>query len=130
MKIINGVELPNLDPSSLDPGKYSGTVELRGAEKNESVPFKFDLPGNPKDDAPTNIIGWSLDGDLLAPDAELRTGDILGFSSNPLGIIDHVGIVVDAGNFLHADEKCQQVVCEELNRRRHQIKAVGRLLGT
>lgn len=127
LKILKGIELPNLDPAALSPGNYIGTVELRGADRSETASFTFELPGATPSSRPIDILGWSFDGELLSANAELQPADILGFSKNPLGLIEHVGIVTDAGNFMHADEKCGQVVCEALSRCRHLVKAVGRI---
>jgi cell wall-associated NlpC family hydrolase len=76
---------------------------------------------------PENPMRWRDFADLLPPDAALKPFDVLLFDSTTnLGIIDHMGIVIDSANFMHSDRRCGQVVCEPIDRHLVQVKAVGR----
>ena len=74
---------------------------------------------------PEKPIGWRKHGVVLPKGTELQRDDILFFAGQ-LGMVEHVGVVIGPGDFLHADRRCGQIVCEALSRRIHQVKAVGR----
>lgn len=69
---------------------------------------------------------WRHHGIILRSGAEMKEYDILIFSNNPQGLIDHMGVTDGIGNFIHADRLCGQVVRESIYRRENRIKGIGR----
>ena len=60
------------------------------------------------------------------PTVRLQKYDIPLFSEIIPGLVNHMGIMQDASNFIHAGHMYGSVVCEPLARYQHKLIAIGR----
>lgn len=75
------------------------------------------VPGKP--------IGWRKYFDELDKDSPVQRYDLLCFQ-NLDRIVDHVGVAISSKDFVHADEKKQQVVCEPIIKYQLYLVAIFR----
>ena len=75
-------------------------------------------------DLPENTIGWRKFGTLLPWPCELQIYDILMFES--LNVVDHIGVAISTGEFLHANRLADQVVQEPISRYKDKLRTLGR----
>ena len=76
---------------------------------------------------PEGILGWRRFVEILPFGGATERLDVLLLSEQGAGLADHVGICDGRGNFLHADKKKGQVVCEPVSRHARKILFLARL---
>jgi cell wall-associated NlpC family hydrolase len=79
---------------------------------------------------PVEPIGWRRYGKVLDFSWPVFRYDVLFFAvQNDLSMVDHVGVAIDGRDFLHADRKMGQVVCEPISKyaREGRIISIGRV---
>lgn len=84
--------------------------------------FGFDLKAEPP-----SVMTWPDYVKIYKPPpAKLELYDVLMFSEIIPGLVNHVGIVCSAGDFIHSGSIFGGVVCEPIARYAHRITSVGR----
>ena len=76
---------------------------------------------------PPPAIRWPDYVEIFRPrPPALQQFDVLMFAEILPGLVNHIGVMVSAADFLHAGSKFGGVVCEPINRYLDKVVAVGR----
>lgn len=77
-------------------------------------------------DVDYNPLTWRRHTRAFEYPCRIQRYDVLCFCQHHPELVDHVGVAVNAGDFIHAWQQAEQVVCESISRRRMAIKRVVR----
>ncbi len=77
-------------------------------------------------DLPERPMGWRRFGKVLPTMMPILPFDLLFFSDDPLGLVNHVGVALDEKEFIHTTSHHGGVVRELISRYRNRLLAIGR----